>query len=167
MPHAVFPTGSITTTTRGVGRPLVPGIEPGGSRFGEPFKPALLIEKVTVEPVAIVPNASAGGEERALLALILSQESDLTPALFLPVASWVFETETAAGIITPRKEVIFTGQGTIWAPAFVGFHVTLAGTWSNFNARIHLDYEAVDIDWMDWFIRWDFLDNVVDADLEY
>ena len=36
-----------------------------------------------------------------------------------------------------------------------------------YDIDVHLDYERIDVPWMDWFIMWEFLDGIVDNEREY
>ncbi len=104
--------------------------------------------------------------------LKLSQESDLTPGLILPVGvigGQMLEADAtgrpAMGIGAATKD-LFKAQGTVWAPAYVGCFLLENGSLSC-DVDLHLDYDMIAIPWMDWFIRWDFLDNIVDNETQY
>ncbi len=167
MPHAVFSHGETTATTEAIARPLIPGVEPGGSRVGQATKPALLIRDCWVEPIDVNVTGGVGGNFMSYY-LKLSQESDMTPGLLLPIAVFGAEVDSEVAA-TGIKEVVkdlFRAQGTVWAPRFVGVRVVEVGA-AIVNADVHLDYERVDVPWMDWFIMWDFLDGIADNEKEY
>ena len=86
MPHAVFSLGETTGTTRDMPRSLIPGVEPGGSRVGQPMKPALLIINAWAEPISVDVRGAEGINE-ATYGLILSQENNLNPGFTLPISA--------------------------------------------------------------------------------
>ena len=167
MPHTVWPTGLQTGTGDFLPRPLIPGIEPGGSRLGHPTKPALLIRDAFV----MINELDVATEDFHALEvyLKLSQEEDLDPGLTLPVANISFMSDgttnpdAAPSVEQLGKHLI----GSIWTPAYVGIRVVERGAVVQWQMRIHLMWDVVEIPWMDWFFRWDYLDNVVNNDLEY
>ncbi len=162
MPHAVLETGPLTSTNEAVAiRTLIPGIQPGGQFAGREMKPALLIQNAFLEALDIDPDQDAIGPESAHVFLKFSQESDLDPGLIVPVGYIGWKTEGAAfGTAPVVVNQEFNAHGSIWVPAYVGLRVFIRGTWTEFEAAVHLDYEQLMIPWMDWFIRWDFLDNI-------
>lgn len=172
MPHVVFDAmGLLSATARGDPRQLIPGIDPGGSRAGHATKPALLIKNAWLEPID-VNVAIALGTNQATYGLILSQDQDLTPGLFLPIGAWGEEYSEQSGV---GREVHHLGSsfmnlwhasGTVWVPRFVGIFMNEVGS-VNTDVDVHLDYERIDIPWMNWFIKWDWLDNVVDGQRDY
>ncbi len=167
MPHAVFNLGTLAATTEARARPLIPGIEPGGSRAGEAMKPALLIRDAWLEfqdaTTLATPDLASW-----LFYLKLSQEADMTPGLQLPIGGVrMGETVTANQPTFVAIDDLFHAQGTVWAPRFVGVRVVENGGATTVNCDVHLDYERVDVPWMDWFIMWDFLDNIIDNELGY
>ncbi len=166
MPHVVFESGAVVATSDFASRPLIPGIEPGGSRLGHPTKPALLIQeaKIVVNDLSITDTDDFWN---VLVDLKLSQENSLVPGLLLDVGNLMGAVPaTAQALSSIHQEDTFRAQGTVWAAAFMGIRFTLVNV-ASVNINIHVDYEAVDIDWMSWFIRWDFLDNIVDLDRDY
>ncbi len=164
MPHAVYNLGNQNTSVDLLGRPLVPGVEPGGSRAGRDLKPALLIRDAWIEVIG-QSTIGATGDELATYNLKLSQEVDLTPGLLLPVAQ-----VRMSGNATNNEDVdvddIFRAQGTIWAPRVVGVRLVEFGS-VNLDVDVHLDYERIDVPWMDWLLMWEFLDGIVDNEREY
>ena len=170
MPHAVFNLGSQTAAVDVGGRPLIPGVVPGGSRAGHPTKPALLIRDAWMQVNAFSTSAAVD-IQGILVFLKLSQEEDLTPGLILPVGEL---TASTAGATANRVDShiirdTFHAQGTIWAPRVVGvrFEEPFATNLGDWDVDVHLDYESVDVPWMDWFIMWEFLDGIVDNEREY
>lgn len=166
MPHVVFETANIVASGDILSRPLIPGIEPGGSRLGHPTKPALLIQ----DAYMVVNDATITANDQfwaGHIDLKLSQENGLNPGLLLDVGSLmggIAATDEAAGSMLQKDE--FKARGTVWAAAFMGIRVSLNNL-AALNVNVHVDYEAVDIDWMSWFIRWDHLDNITDNDRDY
>ncbi len=166
MPHAVFDSGSQVSPTQISGRSLIPGIEPGGSRVGEPLKPALLINDVFAEVAAI--DMGAGGDlKTARIGLKLSQDNDLTPGLVLPVLA--YQTDLGAALAEGRGLQENLGRvlrGTVWAPAYVGLNI-ITSNLTDLQVSVHLDYSVIDVPFWDWFVMWDFLDNITDDSTEY
>ncbi len=108
--------------------------------------------------------------------LKLSQEPDLDPGLLLPVYGFHHEMQQvdASGSVgqafMASFKDLFHAQGTVWAPAYVGVQVNFsagAAGLTTWDVDVHLDYEEVEFDWMDWFIHWDFLDNVKNNERQY
>ncbi|MEE9592363.1 MAG: hypothetical protein V3W28_02140 [Thermoplasmata archaeon] len=170
MPHAVFEPGNVSATAdlTAMARSLIPGVEPGmGIRniFEQRrMKRALLIQDAWLE-ILDVTSGIAADWNTVLVYLKLSQETDLTPGLILPVASIATEGDTT-NMQAMHVEQLFQAQGTVWAPRLVGLRVVEVGS-QGVTVRVHLDYEVVEVPWEQWFIMWDFLDNVTDNSLEY
>lgn len=164
MPHAVFDTGSISATSDSLSRTLVPGVEPGGSRVGQPLKPAVLLQDAHMEVLEF--DTATEDFNSARLFLKMSKNNNLNPGLNLLVGS---VHSSAVGATNPNAlyvEQNFKAKGTIWAAAYLGVRMVETGSLT-VRARIHLDYERVDIPWMEWFMRWEYLDNIVDNTLEF
>lgn len=173
MPHRVIATGSQTSTQDALASStMIPGVEPGGSTAGKPNKPALLLKDVFLEVVTL-DLTGTGGFNNARIFLKLSQDSDLVPGLILPIGQFSGEWVTATAVgqnleggLGGVYHHLFHAQGTVWAPAYVGLRVLIGGTLT-VDVKAHIDYEVIEVPWMDWFIMWDFLDNVVNNDDEY
>ena len=173
MPHAVFNLGTQTASADLAARPLIPGVEPGGSRVGQATKPALLIRDAWIEIIDWARSSNADYHQ-ATFYLKLSQELDLTPGLLLPVAT-VHSNMINASVGNTDQPLtgtpvmihsLFHAQGTVWAPRVVGVRMVEVGT-VDIDADLHLDYESVDVPWMDWFIMWEFLDGIADNERQY
>ncbi len=167
MPHKVWDLGQLASSGDVAPTPLIPGVEPGGSRAGQPTKPALLIQDCGVQFNDI--DLAAGADLRGVnVFLKLSQEPDLNPGLLLHIGGVhiLSEEATSVGLAPIVVHNDFHHQGTIWAPAFVGvkFMEQVAVSW---DIDVWLKYERIDVPWMDWFMMWDFLDNVVNDTREY
>ena len=172
MPHAVFNLGSLAATTEAVGRELVPGLAPGGQFAGRDMKRVLLLEDCWVEPISLAQGATISYESMSYF-LKLSQQNDMTPGLQLPIAVVGSEraqadatgsfTAGTHGLIHP----MFRAQGTLWAPRLVGVRVVESGSITGYDVDVHLDYQVVEVPWMDYFIMWEFLDGIVDNEKEY
>lgn len=171
MPHISFDTGAVSGEFNGNARNVIPGVEPGGSRVGHPTKPALLIKDCYAEIVDYANGDATGDWERSRVFLKLSQETDLTPGLILPVAAVAAGKSGTANIWNAFQVTQeFKAQGSVWAPRVVGVFISDvggAGLPDTIRWFIHLDYEQVDIPWMDWFILWDFLDGIGDNERQY
>ena len=169
MPHAIFSTGTQTTTldVRSTSRQIIPGVEPGGSKVGQPLKPALLITDCWVEAVGFEPDFSVSGRVGFDVFLKLSQEESLNPGFMIPVAmvglGWV---QTAAGFSDTIVHDLFRQHGTVWAPKYVGVHLFEIGV-SVVDLHVHLNYEVIEIPWIEWFVKWDFLDHIPDLSGEF
>ena len=171
MPHAVFNLGQQNATVDTGGRSLIPGIEPGGSRAGQATKPALLIKDAYIEIVDFVDAGASLDYHNLSVYLKLSQETDLTPGLLLLLATIGHEPKEASAVarFSVNQLVMQYGDkiaGTIWAPRMVGVRFVEIGD-IQWDIDVHLDYERVDVPWMDWFIMWEFLDGVVDNERQY
>lgn len=173
MPHALFDTENLTGASSGGARHMIPGIEPGGSRVGQPTKPALRITNLFGELRRFDPADSALVMQRSTIFLKLSQETDLTPGLILPVAQAFGASRTVGGDSDATSMTVqqLGGEfaGTIWAPRVVGWRNDESGVGppTTVRWRIHLEYEMVDVEWMRWFLMWDFLDNITDNEEEF
>lgn len=172
MPHAVFDLGSLSTPSSAdhAARQLIPGIEPGSSRAGADFKPALLIRDAYIQlNEADIPMSSQ--TYGANVFLKLSQEQDLTPGLLLLVGGFRGDINRVTTASEYSQDVAFQQLGSklagqIWVPHFVGIRLE-TDSFTTLDLDVHLDYERIEIPFMDWFIQWDFLDNVIDNSREY
>ncbi len=168
MPHAVLNSG--TQTADGVFdfRGLVPGVEPGGSRAGQPFKPALLIQDMWISLTAISTDTGLGdGQIRAFLKL--SQEIGMNPGLRILIEElMVTQASGVADAMTgvTRKKFDYW-QGRVYAPRFVALDVDIRGNIDEFALGLHIDYQRIDVPWLEWFIMWEFLDGVTDSSVEF
>lgn len=167
MPHALFNPGALAATIEVQDRPLIPGVSPGGSRLGHPMKPALLITGCSMKVNRFDP---AGGDAMWVVCYLkLSQEMDMTPGQLLRIGSVGGATLAATPEITGTVIQDDGHQlvGQVWVPRRVGLRFVLANGSGAWDIDVHLDYERIMIPFMDWFIGWDYLDNVVDNDEEY
>lgn len=134
------------------------------------MKRVLLIQNAYAEVIRMVVEDAATDFAIVNYYLKLSQEIDLTPGLLLPVVQLI-ASHTAAAADPNAIQVIPLGQhlaGTIFAPRFVGIRAEeQSGTLGTHNVFIHLDYEVIEVPWMDWLMMWDFLDNITDNSREY
>lgn len=167
MPVANFSPGNQGSSGDFEPRNLIPGISPGGSRVGGPTKPALLILDAWFQ----VQNwtTAANDFEEVNVWLKLSQEADLTPGQLLPVGAAASFSGATGGTgnafaVDQRGDKI---AGTIWAPKFVGVRLDGGNFPANVTIDVWLSYEVVDVEWMDWFFYWDYLDNIVDNAKEW
>ena len=171
MPHAVFNLGVQSGSGNFRARSLIPGVEPGGSRVGQPTKPALLIRDAYCE-IQDYTMLGATDFNGFRVYLKLSQELDMTPGLILPVAvigAELDEADATGQNVLGTQQIhdhIFRAQGTIWAPRMVAIRLEERGT-AVLDVDVHLDYEQVDVPWMDWFIMWEFLDGIADNERQY
>ncbi len=166
MPHAVFDLGNraATADVPGSARSFVPGIEPGGSRAGKETKPAFLIKDARLVYNGMI-SVGSGAAESLQYSLKLSQEMNLNPGLLLRVGT-VVVTGEGTNNNSVLVEQQFMAQGTIWTPRVVGVRVTESGA-IDVDCDVEIDYERIEVPWMDWFIMWDFLDNIVDNERQY
>ncbi len=167
MPLARFDTGAAVTGDTIFGaRSLIPGVEPGGSKVGQPLKPALLIKDCDFILRTIDPDAD---QNDVLVTLELSKEQDMDPAQRLYVgsvhASSLDTTQEMNSLVVSQN---FKDQGTIWAPAYVSGRIfATAGFPTSVRVQVRLRYELVMIPWVDWFVAWEWLDNITTGDEEY
>ncbi len=166
MPVLEIGTGlqTATTTVFQTMRQLIPGLQPGGSRVGQPMKPALLILDAWAEILnGSILDANTFNQFR--IDLRLSQEQTGIPGLILPVASWTSQQAEATAVgryaaDLPLRQV-FKNQGTIWAAKYVGVQLIEVGT-ATIDVSVFVEYEQILIPFMEWFVKWDFLDHVID-----
>ncbi len=169
MPHLVINTGDISATQEATPRTIIPGVEPGGSRAGRETKPALLIRDCYLE---LVDGAflTASDFNQMTFYLKLSQEIDMTPGLQMLIGTiGTAYTQLDGTGNSSSGDVVqnrFRAQGTVWAPRFIGVRVVEVGT-INMDVNIHLDYEQINVPWMDWFLMWEFLDGIADNEQEF
>lgn len=169
MPRIVFLTGvQSSSATVGGFRNLIPGVEPGGGRVGK-SKPALLITNAWGTIIDVVDAATTPDFQTARLFLVLSQEPDLTPGLWLLVAQMIVEKDGNAQGWTGVHQQDYgnTLGGLVFAPRFVGWGTVFTSGVDSVDWNLYLDYEVVELEWMDWFLHWDFLDNVPDQSEEF
>ncbi len=133
-------------------------------------KRALVIKDAYIEPLA-VNFATTSATYNTQLYLKLSQEPGLVPGLLLPLAFVHTEIDqaTAAAFSNPDLLIkdLFHAWGSLWAPRYVGVRIAHSSSPISFDFDVHLDYDVVEVDWQDWFMMWDFLDNVVDNERQY
>ena len=171
MPHAVFNLGTQSSTADLAARLLIPGIEPGGSRAGRAMKPALLIRNAWIEPIDL---GTGNGEDldynSMTYFLKLSQELGMDPGLLLPIAHTGYELREGSGVgrysFNRTFLDIFKAHGTVWVPRVVGIRVVETGVVSQ-DVDVHLEYERIELPWMEWFLEWEFLDGVINNEREY
>lgn len=168
MPHVVFAPATRATTADVTPRPIIPGVEPGGSQAGK-NKPVLLIRDCWLEVRNLADTGVTVETQTIEVDLKLSKEQDLSPGLLLSVGRvHAAATATASLYNDVNVEQVFAAHGTLWAPAFVGLRINFAsGSPTAFQCFVHLDYDIVLVPWMDWFIMWEWLDEVPDNSREY
>ena len=129
------------------------------------MKPALLLGDASIEVNDFRPTAAAGVELLTIF-LKLSQELNMNPGLLLPIAEVGTHQADATGHAPIVINNLWKSQGTLWVPRVVGLRQQEVGalTW---DIDVHLDYEVVEVPWMDYFMMWEHLDNVVDNTRDY
>lgn len=167
MPVVRLSTGTLTGTADVGGVPLIPGVTPGGASAGRD-KPAMLINDFGLE-ISDMAHDNTQDFDVVAIYLKLSQETDLTPGLLLKVAEigmWntaaTAENVTAMYRYTERLHL-----GTVWAPRMVGLRVIMSAGVSAFDGHVDVNYDRITIPWTEWFVRWDFLDNITDNAVQY
>ncbi len=179
MPVAVFdlPTlsaSAVPAVAGGNPRQLIPGVEPGGSRVGQPLKPALLIHDAWIQFINATTLDTAQDFNMGAWDLLLGQEQDMINALVMPVGQVSMQIldpgvgatdQPVTGNNWAHRQV-FKAQGTVWAPKYVGVSFVELGT-VDLQADVFLDYEVVEIPWMEWFVKWDFLDHISGQQRDY
>lgn len=97
----------------------------------------------------------------------LSKSPDLDPGLILDVAKAISSGDATAGYqVALSQQNMDYWKGTIWAPRYVGLRPAVNG-FTAFRCFLHLDYERVFLPWRDWFVHWEFLDNINDNERDY
>ncbi len=158
-------------------RSLVPGIGPGEGIRDILAKTRQKYALVILDAYFLLTTLGAGASwSSAAIYLKLSQDPTLNPGLILPVAA-VYQVGnvlggtggTASGdriINWSQKDFGEKLAGSVWAPRYTGVRLVEVGG-VNVSGQLHLDYTAIEIDWEDWFVRWDYLDNVTDNEVQY
>ncbi len=166
MPYAIIGSGLQSGTIDFGGRQLIPGVEPGGSRGGAAMKDVFMLVDYYVRVGSADP---ATDQDTAVIFLKMSQEEGLDPGLNLELAhvhSGQLDTTSERSHLTLQKNPLH--MGTLWAPRFVGGRIGVSeGGFTGITVNIELIYERVQVPWMEWFIMWDFLDNVPNNTEEY
>lgn len=167
MPHTHYNTGSQSANGDFAVRPLIPGVEPGGSRAGR-SKPALLIRNMEVSFLNVTPAFAGADFEEMRVNFKMSQDVDMDPGLVLRVADMYL---VAGGAATGGGQGLHVHKfdywrGTLWAPAYTAIQLRFGGP-TDADIDLMLDYEVVQVPWQDWFIMWEFLDNVVNDEQDY
>lgn len=130
------------------------------------MKPALLILDAWIEMI----DLSLGGSidfNQFTGYLKLSQEQSLNPGFLIGVAQVAADRaeQTSVGEhiypLDASIHNIFHEHGSIWAPKYVGAAWFEQGV-VTIRATMHLKYEMVEIPWVEWFVKWDFLDGITD-----
>ncbi len=168
MPYSLWASGPITSNSKILPRQLVPGVVPGGQRAGGATKPVLLIHDAWARWLDFTDTGTTVDSDQAYVALLLSQEQSLDPAQVLYVEEVALAKTATANLwnqIRPRN-VFRLHRGTFWAPKFVGIWVVPGGaTLVKVDVTVH--YDIVDVPWRDWFMMWEWLDNVESINQEY
>ena len=166
MPHAVFDLQSQTGSGDFLPRELIPGVTPGG-QFAGKRKPALIIEDAWVEIIDYTVDGATDFNAMGVL-LKLSQSLDLNPGLVLPIATIGGQSLSGASTfgVGQSLQENFKAQGTVWAPRAVGVRLAERGTMT-LNLRVHLEFSRLFMEWRDWFVHWEFLDNIVDNERQF
>lgn len=159
MPRAIFDLPGGSGNGSFGARHLIPGVEPGGSRVGQPFKPALLIRDAWIEPLTL--DIAAAGMDQLTVHLRLSQEQSLDPGLLLPIHSLGMRAITTTEDIVGIWDIPYGHKlaGTIWAASWVGIEIVVS-VHLTVNVDVYLEYEVIDIPWVEWFVKWEFLDGL-------
>ncbi len=173
MPHTVFDIGIESATADLVPNQILPGVEPGmgiKNIFEQKrMKPAMLLNDAYVEVADFITSAAADiVGYRGFLKL--SQSPDLNPGLILPIFQFVAHQDGTTADVSNAMVSEQMGQrlaGTVWCPRYLGVRVEEIGNGSSINVQVHVDWTAIEIPWMEWFIRWDFLDNIIDNSRDY
>ena len=169
MPFATFDLGTQTASIDMLGRQLIPGIEPGGALAGRTMKPALIFTGASWKVENVTDADAAGDFQHLEIYVKLSQEEDLTPGFLLHVADLHLQKTGTANIWNNVviKDHFQRHVGSIWVPKFVGVRLENVSGVDAIESQLYLEYEPVLIPWMEYMIRWDFLDNIPDNSVEY
>lgn len=96
-----------------------------------------------------------------------------TASKLLPVGRVSQSSDGATNPDAPLTvEQLFKAQGTVWVALWVGVDIQESGAVVISDVDVHLDWTATKIDWWDWFVKWNELEefpdgSLVDGDREY
>lgn len=175
MPHSVFDMGDLTASRTAFFRQLVAGQAPAeGMVIGRSraLKPAILIRDAWLEVNSF--EAFTVGHNQMKYSLALSNTRPPTVAsLLLPVGrvslnivdAGVGNTDQPLTSGSVNVEQLFRAQGTVWVAQWIGVAVAEIGDVSEADIDLHLDWTGATIDWWDWFIKWNELEESPDGSL--
>ncbi len=87
-------------------------------------------------------------------------------SLLLPVGR---VSQSSDGTTNPDAplavEQLFKAHGTIWACQWIGVDVQESGAVVLADVDVHLDWGGTEIDWWDWFVKWNQLEEFPDGSL--
>jgi len=168
VPHSVFNLGDQPAATVAFFRQLVAGQGPAeGMMIGRSRqpRPAIQIQEAWIE----VNDFDVGSEDfhQMKYSLALSNTRPPTTAsLLLPVGRVSQSSDGAANPDAPLDvEQLFKAQGSIWVAKWIGVSIQEAGAVLIADVDLHVDWNGVSIDWWDWFVKWNQLEEFPDGSL--
>jgi len=168
LPHSVFNIGDQPAAVTDFFRQLVAGQAPAEGmvigRSRQP-RPAIQIQDAWIE----VNDFDVATEDfhQIKISLALSNTRPPTTAsLLLPVGRVSQSSDATTNPDAPLAvEQLFKAQGTIWVAQYVGIDVQESGAVVISDIDVHLDWNGVSIDWWDWFVKWNQLEEFPDGSL--
>jgi hypothetical protein len=164
----VFNLGDRPADFRGLFRQLVAGVEPGREvvigRSREPRR-GILIQDAWLE----VNDFDVATEDFHQMKYSLALSNTRPPtvaALLLPVGRVSQSSDGTTNPDAPLSvEQLFNAQGTLWACQWIGVDVQESGAVVLADVDVHLDWSGAFLDWWDWFVRWNQLEEFPDGSL--
>lgn len=168
MPHSVFNLGDRPAAVRGFFRQLVAGVEPArGVVIGRSRQPrrGILLEDAWIEVNDFDVETEDFHQMKYSLALS-NTRPPTTAALLLPVGRVSQSSDGATNPDAPLSvEQLFKARGTTWACQWIGVDVQEAGAVVVADVDVHFDWSGISLDWWDWFVKWNQLEEFPDGSL--
>jgi len=167
MPHQVFNLGDQPAATVDFFRQLVAGqgvAEGAVIGASRARRAAILLQDAWIE----VNDFDAATEDfhQMKYSLALSNTRPPTTAsLLLPVGRIYGSGVGATNPNAIQTEQLFKAQGSIWVAQYIGISIQEAGAVVIADVDVHLDWTATSIDWWDWFVKWNELEEFPDGSL--
>ncbi len=168
MPHSVFNLGDQPAAVTGLFRQLVAGQGPaeglviGRSRA---FRPAILIRDAWIE-VNYFDVATEDFHQMKYSLALSNTRPPTAASLLLPVGRVSQSSDGATNPDAPLSvEQLFRAQGTLWVAQWIGVDVQEAGGVVLADVDVHFDWTGAVIDWWDWFVKWNELEESPDGSL--
>ena len=149
-------------------RQLVAGVEPGSDlvigRSRNP-RPAILLQDAWIE-VNDFDVATEDFHQMKYSLALSNTRPPTTASLLLPVGRVSQSSDGTTNPDAPLSvEQLFKAQGTIWAVQNIGVSIQETGAVVIADVDLHLDWTGTFIDWWDWFVRWNQLEEFPDGSL--
>ncbi len=177
MPHSVFNMGDQPVAVTGFFRQLVAGQAPAEAMVigrSRARRSAILLLDAWIEVNNFAHSAGGLGLHQMKYSLALSNNRPPTAAsLLLPVGRVSFSLlDAGAGAtdqpitgVSPHVEQLFKAHGTVWVAQWIGVRIEESGFVGLADVDLHLDWTGTSIDWWDWFVKWNQLEESPDGSL--